>query len=77
MKAMEHLKEGSTLLAGGIGVVVGIIKFLDVYLLTDSYFLALLKSAITALVCGGAGVIGKIIVDRIRKNYFNNKNKIP
>jgi len=51
------------------GVICGIIKLLDVYLLTDVYMIVLLKVFITAVVGGLGGVAGKHLFTYLKKQY--------
>lgn len=70
MKAMEHPGGDLDLRVGFIsGVICGILKLLDVYLLTDSYMIVLIKVFITAVVGGLGGVAGKHLFSYLKKQY--------
>ena len=82
MKAMEDNTWGSSLdtKVGFIsGLICGIIKLLDVYLLTDMYAVVLLKVFFTAVIGGLGGVAGKHLFSYLKKKYEQkfNKNKQP
>ncbi len=49
------------------GIVVGMIKFLDIYLLTDIYVVVVIKVFITAVVAGLGGVVGKYLFSYLKK----------
>ena len=51
------------------GMVCGILKLLDVYLLTDVYMVVLIKVFITAVVGGLGGVAGKHLFSYLKKQY--------
>ncbi len=51
------------------GVICGILKLLDVYLLTDVYMIVLIKVFITAVVGGLGGVAGKHLFSYLKKLY--------
>ena len=61
------------------GVICGILKMLDVYLLTDVYMIVLIKVFITAVVGGLGGVAGKHLFSYLKKQwekrFKKNKNK--
>ena len=69
MKAMEQPVDIDTRVGFIFGVVCGIIKLLDVYLLTDVYMIVLLKVFITAVVGGLGGVAGKHLFSYLKKQY--------
>lgn len=85
MKTMEY-PQGSNwvdIWVGAIsGVVCGIIKFLDIYLLADNYFMVLVKVFVTAVVGGAGGVAGKHLIaygmkkikEKFKKRTRNDKN---
>lgn len=51
------------------GLICGIIKLLDIYLLTDAYAIVLLKVFITAVFGGFGGVAGKHLFSYLKKQY--------
>lgn len=61
------------------GVVLGLLKLLDIYLLTDVYFIVLIKVLFTAVVGGLGGVAGKQLFFYLKKQleqrFIKNKNK--
>jgi ABC-type xylose transport system permease subunit len=75
---MEHPFGDLDLKVGFIsGVLCGMIKMLDVYLLTDVYMIVLIKVFITAVVGGLGGVAGKHLFSYLKKKWEIrfNKNK--
>ena len=71
---------GDLIVATISGVVVGFIKWLDIYLLTDAYSMVLFKVFITAIIGGAGGVVGKHIITFIIKKWkdkFKNKTNQP
>jgi hypothetical protein len=79
MKAMEDNTWGSSLdtkVGFASGLICGIVKLLDVYLLTDMYAVVLLKVFFTAVVGGLGGVCGKHLFTWVKAKYFT-KNKQP
>jgi hypothetical protein len=79
MKAMEDNTWGSSLdtkVGFASGLICGIVKLLDVYLLTDMYAIVLLKVFFTAVVGGLGGVCGKHLFTWVKAKYFT-KNKQP
>ena len=67
---MEHPFGDLDLRVGFIsGVICGILKMLDVYLLTDVYMIVLIKVFITAVVGGLGGVAGKHLFSYLKKQY--------
>ncbi len=78
-KAMDNNAWGSGLDAKvgfTSGVICGVIKLLDVYLLTDMYAVVLIKVFFTAVVGGLGGVAGKHLFTYIKYKFFT-KNKQP
>jgi hypothetical protein len=71
---MENGKS-DTLIAGFVGLSVGFINFLNMYLLADSYIISVLKAGFAAAVCGFGGVAGKYLFDWMKKKYFNKIKK--
>lgn len=69
MKAMEQNWSSDTKVGFFSGLIVGILKLLDVYLLTDMYMVVLLKVFITAVVGGLGGVAGKHLFLWLKKKY--------
>jgi ABC-type xylose transport system permease subunit len=69
MKAMEQPVDIDLRVGFISGVICGIIKLLDVYLLTDVYMIVLLKVFITAVVGGLGGVAGKHLFTYLKKQY--------
>jgi ABC-type xylose transport system permease subunit len=69
MKAMEQPVDVDLRVGFISGVICGIIKLLDVYLLTDVYMIVLLKVFITAVVGGLGGVAGKHLFTYLKKQY--------
>ncbi len=61
------------------GLVVGLLKLFDIYLLTDIYIVVLIKVLLTAVVGGLGGVAGKQLFFYLKKLYDKrfNKNKRP
>lgn len=51
------------------GVICGVLKFLDIYLLTDVYMVVLIKVFFTAVVGGLGGVAGKHLFSYLKKQY--------
>ena len=73
---MEHPNEIGDIKVGFVsGLVFGLIKFLDIYLLTDVYVVVLLKVFITAVVGGLGGVAGKHLFSYLKKLYDNKFKK--
>lgn len=70
-KAMEHPNGTSGDLQVGLwtGMILGIIKLLDIYLLTDSYFIVCVKVAFTAVIGGLGGVAGKQLFFWLKNKY--------
>lgn len=60
-----------------IGAIVGILKMLDIYLLTNSYVVVLIKVFFTAVIGGAGGVLGKFLITYGMKKWKErfNKNK--
>ena len=78
MKAMEQPVDVDLRVGFISGVICGIIKLLDVYLLTDVYMIVLLKVFITAVVGGLGGVAGKHLFTYLKKQYeLKFKKKKP
>lgn len=79
MKAMnlgDWFNVGEAKLAFWIGLICGLLKMFSVYLLTDTYGIVLVKVLITAVVGGMGGVIGKYLINYLKKQYdkkFKNK----
>lgn len=76
MKAMEH--PDLDLRVGFVsGVICGVWKLLDVYLLTDVYMIVLIKVFFTAVIGGAGGVLGKYLITYCMKKWKErfNKNK--
>lgn len=70
MRAMEHPVENIDIRVGFIsGVICGMLKLLDIYLLTDTYVIVLIKVFITAVVGGLGGVAGKHLFSYLKKQY--------
>ena len=72
MKAMEHPNgfENMDIRVGFIsGVICGILKMLDITLLTDTYVIVLLKVFVTAVIGGLGGVAGKHLFSYLKKQY--------
>lgn len=69
MKAMEQNWASDTKVGFISGLIVGVLKLLDVYLLTDVYMIVLLKVFITAVVGGLGGVAGKHLFLWLKKQY--------
>ena len=70
MKAMDHNVWGGTndTIVGFVcGVVFGVLKLLDIYLLADPYSIVLLKVLFTAIVGGLGGVAGKQLFFYLKK----------
>lgn len=59
------------------GVICGVIKFLDIYLLADPYSMVLLKVFLTGIIGGFGGVLGKHLFSWVKAKYFTKKNKQP
>lgn len=59
------------------GAVCGLLKLLDIYLLTDSYSIVLFKVLLTGVVGGFGGVLGKHLFSFLKKKYekFINKKR--
>lgn len=60
------------------GVICGMLKLLDIYLLTDAYSMVLIKVFFTAVVGGLGGVAGKHLFSWLKLKwveYFKNKKK--
>ena len=60
------------------GFICGIIKLLDIYLLSDSYSVVLFKVGLTGVVGGFGGVLGKHLFTYCMakwKEKFKRKNK--
>lgn len=76
---MEHPQGGNLIdiWVGLIsGMICGVIKFLDIYLLADPYMVVLLKVFFTAVIGGFGGVAGKHLWTycvRKWKEKFNKK----
>ena len=80
MKAMEQNNWFGTIdiRIGAIsGAICAVLKLLDIYLLTDTYFVVLLKVGVTAVIGGGCGVLGKHLVtyciEKWKKYFTKNK----
>jgi len=70
MKAMEYNWPSGDVRMGFVsGVICGVIKFLDIYLLTDIYVVVLIKVFITAVIGGLGGVAGKHLFSYLKKLY--------
>jgi len=69
MKAMEQPVDVDLRVGFISGVICGIIKLLDVYLLTDVYMIVLIKVFITAVIGGLGGVAGKHLFSYLKKQY--------
>lgn len=72
MKVMEHpngLENTDIRIAIISGMICGIIKMLDITLLTDTYVIVLLKVFITAVIGGLGGVAGKHLFSWLKKKY--------
>jgi hypothetical protein len=68
MKAMEYNWQSGDVRMGFIsGVICGVLKFLDIYLLTDVYMVVLIKVFITAVIGGLGGVAGKHLFSYLKK----------
>lgn len=62
------------------GAICAILKLLDIYLLTDTYFIVVMKVGLTGVVGGFGGVLGKHLFTYCMAKYkekFNKKNKRP
>lgn len=59
------------------GAVCGVIKLLDIYLLTDAYTVVLVKVLLTGIVGGFGGVLGRhlfsFVKDRLKRKFKNQK----
>ncbi len=58
------------------GMIFGMLKLLDIYLLTDSYSMVLVKVFFTAVIGGLGGVAGKHLFSFLKLQwvkYFNKK----
>lgn len=58
------------------GAICGVLKLLDIYLLTDAYSIVLIKVLLTGVVGGFGGVLGKHLFSYLKKIYerkFKNK----
>lgn len=78
MKAMDlNWMSNDSKVACVIGVVCGLFKLLDIYLLTDAYVVVLLKVFVTAVVGGVGGVAGKHLFSYLKTKYLKFKNKKP
>lgn len=77
MKAMEQPHGNVTDLWVGLasGTICGVIKFLDIYLLTDPYTIVLLKVFFTAVIGGFGGVAGKHLFSYLKKLWLDKKKK--
>ncbi len=51
------------------GVICGMLKLLDIYLLTDTYVIVLIKVFITAVFGGLGGVAGKHLFSYLKKQF--------
>ena len=70
MKAMDlNWVSGDAKIGFISGVICGVLKLLDVYLLTDVYMIVLIKVFITAVVGGLGGVAGKHLFTYLKKKY--------
>jgi len=78
-KTMEHQwGSGLDTKVGFIsGLICGMLKLLDIYLLTDSYSMVLIKVFFTAVVGGLGGVAGKHLFSFLKLQWvkYFNKNK--
>lgn len=75
---MDHgYMAGDTRFGFCVGAVCGFFKLLDIYLLTDSYMLVLVKVLFTGVVGGFGGVLGKYLFSYLKKKYEDYKNKKP
>ena len=71
MKTMDNNWFGELDIKVGFaaGAICGVIKLLDVYLLTDPYSIVLIKVLITGVIGGFGGVLGKHLFTYLKKQY--------
>jgi len=77
MKAMEsNWGTGLDTRVGFVsGVICGVLKLLDIYLLADPYMVVLFKVFITAVVGGLGGVAGKHLFSYLKLQWIKHFNK--
>lgn len=78
MRTMDNNVWGDSMdirVAAISGAICAVLKLLDIYLLSDTYSIVLIKVFITAILGGAGGVLGKHLITYIMKKWKERFNK--